>query len=317
MNGTTDGVIDHRYFYLGVLNLFITIISIVWLMVGILSSCIYKRRFWLQFQLFLCLFLNRVCRTFTLLIFYQVCAFSRGDQTSCKIFSRFNQSIDLLASALNFTSFLLLVCFWAEQFHSQRFKEEEEFTREFEKLQRRIRIIFWSLVIAVYTIWLCLSLTIIIFGGFFDSKTIVYNTIRTFYRVILSIGISIAVGIYGLALYLIQNEKVKKIAWITIICTTCYLGLVCWNLIFYAMTVSGWVWWNHVFQPYYGWIISNLTGLVEIVANGILLLALTPQEFLLLCCKKVNSLSLDETFYSKVPLSVQASFQEPKRYYFE
>lgn len=71
------------------------------------------------------------------------------------------------------------------------------------------------------------------------------------------------------------------------------------------------------FNRDYGYITSNIAGVIEIIANSILLLALTPIPSTAQCCKKIKFLSLDENFYSKPPSEWKDSFTTPKNYYFE
>lgn len=203
----TSETVDLRFLFLGVANLCITILSLIWL----LGTFLRKRQFTLQFQLFFFLSMNRLCRTINLLVFSQICAFSRTKMVYCLFIMRFYQTLDLLASALNFSAFLTLVSFWAEQYHSIRLKDSEDFANDFQKMTTRIKIVFWSFTGLAYGSWLICLILIFSLNGGFDSYSIAYLTVRTLYRVFLSVSISLFVIVYGYLLFVVQNDKVKKV----------------------------------------------------------------------------------------------------------
>lgn len=206
MQGTNETV-DLRFLFLGIANLFITILSFFWLLFVFLR----KTQFTLQFQLFFFLSMNRLCRTINLLVISQICAFSRTDQIYCLVMMRFFQSIDLLATALNFSSFLTLVSYWAEQYHSYKLKDSEDFTNDFQRMTTRIKVVFWTFSGIAYGSWIILFILIFSLNGEFDNSTIAYQTLKTIYRVFLSVSISLFVVVYGYLLFVIQNDKVKKV----------------------------------------------------------------------------------------------------------
>src|SRR5688500_1166208 len=135
-------IVDLRYIFLGCINLFLSFVSLFWLILS-LEKC---KKFTLQIQLFTFITLNRICRTITYFFIYQTCFGDRIESQFCTLLMRFNQSIDMLASFFNFCCFLILVSFWAQQYHEIKIQDSENFEEDSKTLKRRIKIVVILLI---------------------------------------------------------------------------------------------------------------------------------------------------------------------------
>jgi len=281
--------INWEQFPMGVIFLSLSLVAFVWL---VSLRGVFKNQILLQRQLFMFLCLHFLSRGVQQAILHQFCFRDLDNRPSyCYYMDRVSMTLDLLSSALNFTIYSILVSFWAEKYYGMR-RENGGFHSMFfllrnhssdfslEKIRRRINVLFWLFQVLAYGIVLVLIVLVwSIPNGKFSFSTAAYQYSRMSARVLLSTGVCLGLLVYGGRVYMhfrnsfSTQRNLSKVAYITLYCGSCYFVLVVSNVVT-----------TPLFEVYgmfrYSWIFFNVFSLIEISANLVLLLVLTPRLIL-------------------------------------
>eukprot|EP00818_Percolomonas_sp_WS_P001533 CAMPEP_0117446766 /NCGR_PEP_ID=MMETSP0759-20121206/6517_1 /TAXON_ID=63605 /ORGANISM="Percolomonas cosmopolitus, Strain WS" /LENGTH=294 /DNA_ID=CAMNT_0005239057 /DNA_START=639 /DNA_END=1523 /DNA_ORIENTATION=+ len=156
----------------------------------------------------------------------------------------------------------------------------------FKKANIFIVVIFWSMVILVSAVCFIACMLFIFTNMSYESME--FGILRLVYRVSLSIICAMGIAYFGLKISIVfRNQYSKlliKIAIITAVCSCSYMILSMWNVISFILYRVGRMARDSSFFTLATVIIFSI---VELVANGILLFALTP-DTLLCCCQNVK-----------------------------
>eukprot|EP01080_Neovahlkampfia_damariscottae_P002718 gene2718-3914_t len=306
---------------LGIFDFILFVIAIIW---TICSRGLLKA-FSLQRQLFFCMGLNRFIRVIQILLIYQICPITNKAHY-CETLSHVAQALDLTASLLNLTTYLTLAMFWAEEYHSIKLHNSNEFQINLKKIQFILQMVFWFIILIAFG-YIAFIMLLIFSVEALSSNTIAYKITRLAFRVTTSLLIAIFLSLYGFLIikeYRMlnrSNKRLFKIAIITSISTITFLILTLGNIIKFLITSFG----NDAIislEQNIGWVVSNLSGYLELFTIGLLMFSLTPKRITqVICCCEFKNLSLDETLdgnYADVPDSLSNTFEEPDfKYYFK
>lgn len=312
-NGTSSNTtalfkIRWEQFPMGMIYLIFALISLIWLLC---LRSIFKNRISLQRQLFLFIMFNFLARGIQMTVVHSFC-FKEENLPSCKYIDNVSQTLDIFASAFNFTVYLVLVAFWAEQYYAMIFSADP---KSIHVIRKKINIVFWILLLISYMMVTVVSiLTFALPPTMFGYPTEQYQYTRLAVRLCLNLSICIGLAYYGLAVYrrfrihYDTKRHLVKIAYITVFCGLCYLLLAIYNVVITPF--------HKDYEDFeYAWIFYNSLSLVEIAANALLLFSMTPPLItdkinmcLALCSRKYNTETL--TSASSSYISLDASIEQ-------
>ncbi len=288
------GPVNLESAFIGVFNGSLAMITFVYILC---LRGLFQQQIFLQKKIFIFLFLNFFSRFVQHALLNQVCSrFYFPSPYYCDPYlTHLNQSFDLLATVFNFTTFLVLVEFWAKE--SIRLKSNFEYYMEnYERWRKWIDFVFWFLLFAVYLI-VSLYICTLWFASFIGYHILwgqmLWIAPRLLIRVVLSFSITLLLFFFGSRVYInfsIQFGRSKlailSIALVSIICGVNYLFLCLANIFTFFMdsikTENG----LRLFSDWpYSFIFYDILGFLEVSANGLLLLVLTPKAIKDLCLK--------------------------------
>jgi hypothetical protein len=141
--------IQWEQFPMGVIFLVFAAIALIWLFC---LRSIFKSQISLQRQLFAFIFLDFLARGIQMGIVHNFCFRWQGHLDECRYLSNFSQTLDLFASAFDFTIYLVLVAFWAEQYYSMTRSGDPRSTLN---IRKQINVVFWVLFVIRYDSYVC------------------------------------------------------------------------------------------------------------------------------------------------------------------
>ncbi|KAL0477738.1 hypothetical protein AKO1_013397 [Acrasis kona] len=234
--------------------------------------------------------------------------------TECRYISNTEQALDLFASAFNFSIYLVLIAFWAEQYYSMGYSTSSP-KPSLVQVRRRVNLVFWVLFSLAYLMVVIVTiLTFTLPITQFSYLSPAYRYTRLSVRLTLTFSICLGLVVYGYLAYMkfsSLNESrshLQKISNITIICSMCYFLLCVANIV---TTLMG----DTYTYFAYVWIVRNLFSVVELFANCLLLFCMTPSLIINLCKKLIDLISfghsrIDKEETSSTFISLDIDFDE-------